>query len=69
MMDGPIYIRFTKKECLKSETGALEFNSKIKIIRDFYWDIFDLNNGYQPRCNTVNAEKGDLAGKLPQNFG
>ena len=34
--------------------------SKIKNIRDLYRGINDFNKGYQPRCNIVKDEKGDL---------
>jgi len=46
-----IYIYFSDK---------LETNSKIKNIRDLYRGINDLKKGYQPRCNIVKDEKGDL---------
>ena len=34
--------------------------SKIKNIRGLYRDINDFKKGYQPRCNIVKDEKGDL---------
>ena len=39
---------------------ALETNSKIKNIRDFYSGISDFKNGYQPRTNIVKDKKGEL---------
>jgi hypothetical protein len=33
---------------------------KIQNIRDLYRDISDVKRGYQPRCNIVKDEKGDL---------
>ena len=38
----------------------LRSKSKIQIIRDLYRGINDFKKGYQPRCNTVKDEKGDL---------
>ena len=38
----------------------LKTNSKIKNIRDLYRGINDFKKGYQPRCNIVMDEKGDL---------
>ena len=38
----------------------LETNSKIQNIRDLYMGINDFKKGYQPRCNIVKDEKGDL---------
>jgi len=38
----------------------LETNSKIQNIRALYRGITDFKKGYQPRCNTVKEEKGDL---------
>jgi len=35
-------------------------NSKIQNIRDLYRGISDFKKGYQPRCNIVKDEKGDL---------
>ena len=37
-----------------------ETNSKIKNIRDLYRGISDFKKGFQPRCNIVKDEKGDL---------
>jgi hypothetical protein len=39
---------------------ALETNSKIKNITDFYGGISDFKKGYQPRTNIVKDKKGDL---------
>jgi len=38
----------------------LETNSKIQNIRDLCRGISDFKKGYQPRCNIVKDEKGDL---------
>ena len=38
----------------------LETNSKIQNIADLYRGISDFKKGYQPRCNIVKDEKGDL---------
>jgi len=37
-----------------------ETNSKVQNIRDLYRDINDFKKGYQPRCNIVKGEIGDL---------
>jgi len=42
------------------EFEELETNSKNKNIRDLYRSINDFKEGYQPRCNIVKDEKGDL---------
>jgi hypothetical protein len=39
---------------------ALETNSNIKNIRDFYGGISDFKKGDQPRTNIANNKKGDL---------
>ena len=38
----------------------LETNSKIQNIRDLYRGINNFKKRYQPRCNIVKDEKGDL---------
>ena len=38
----------------------LETNSKIQNIRELYRGINYFKKGYQPRCNIVKDEKGDL---------
>ena len=38
----------------------LETRSEIQNIRDLYRVINDFKKGYQPRCNIVKDEKGDL---------
>ena len=43
-----------------SGTKELETNSKNQNIRDLYRGISDFKKGYQPRCNIVKDEKGDL---------
>jgi len=45
---------------MRAKIEELETNSKIKNIRDFYKGINDFKKGYQPRCNIVKDEKGDL---------
>jgi len=54
------HFRNKKKECLRAKIGELEANSKINNIRDLYRGINDFKKGYQPRCNIVKDEKGDL---------
>ena len=54
------HFRSEKKAYLRAKNEELETNSKIQNIRDFYRGINDFNKGYQPRCNRVNDEKGDL---------
>ena len=50
----------TKKAYLRAKFEELETNSKIQNIRDLYRGINDFKKGYQPRCNIVKDEKGDL---------
>jgi len=45
---------------LRAKIEELETNSKIQNIRDLYRGINDFKKGYQPRCNIVKDEKGDL---------
>ena len=52
--------RNKKKEYLRAKIEELEANSKIHNIRDLYRGINDFKKGYQPRCNIVMDEKGDL---------
>ena len=49
-----------KKAYLRAKIEERETNSKIQNITDFYRDINDFKKGYQPRCNIVKNEKGDL---------
>ena len=49
-----------RKAYLRAKIEELETNSKIQNIRDLYRAISDFKNGYQPRCNIVKDEKGDL---------
>jgi len=44
----------------RNKIEELETNSKIQNIRDLYRGINDFKKGYQPRCNIVKDEKGDL---------
>ena len=48
------------KAYLRAKIEELETNSKIQNIRDLYGGISDFKKGYQPRCNIVKDEKGDL---------
>jgi len=45
---------------LRDKIEELETNSKIQNIRDLYMGINDFKKGYQPRCNIMKDEKGDL---------
>jgi len=54
------YFRDKKKANLRAKIEELETNSKIEIIRDLYRGNSDFKKGYQPRCNIVKDEKGDL---------
>ena len=58
--DASRHFRNKEKAYLKAKIEELQTNSKIKNIRDFYRDINDFKNGYQPRTNIVKDEKGDL---------
>ena len=54
------HFRNKKKAYMRAKIEELETNRKIQNIRDLYRDISDFKKGYQPRCNTVKDEKGDL---------
>jgi len=54
------HFRNKKKEYLRANTEEIEANSKIHNIRDLYRGINEFKKGYQPRCNIVKDEKGDL---------
>jgi len=54
------HFRNKKKAYLKAKIEELETNSKIQNIRDLYRGINDFKKRYQPRCNIVKDEKGDL---------
>ena len=54
------YFRNKKKAYLRAKIEELETNSKTKNIRDLYRGVNDFKKGYQPRCNIVKDEKGDL---------
>ena len=58
--DASRHFRNRKKAYLRAKIEELETNSKIKNIRDLYRGINDFKKGYQPRCNIVKDEKGDL---------
>jgi len=53
-------LRKKKKAYLRARIEELETNSKNKNIRDLYRGINDFKKRYQPRCNIVKDEKGDL---------
>jgi len=54
------HFRKKRKAYLRAKIEELESNSKIQNIMDLYRGISDFNKGYQPRCNIVKDEKGDL---------
>ena len=54
------HFRNKKKAYLRAKIEELETNSKIQNIRELYRGINDFKKGYQPRCNIVKDEKGDL---------
>jgi len=54
------HFRDKKKAYLRAKFEELETNSKIQHIRDLYRGINDFKKGYQPRCNIVKDETGDL---------
>jgi len=54
------HFREKKKAYLRARIEELETNSKNKNVRDLYRGISDFKRGYQPRCNIVKDEKGDL---------
>jgi len=54
------HFRNKKKAYLRAKIDELETNSTNKNIRDLYRGINDFKKGYQPRCNIVKYEKGDL---------
>ena len=55
-----IHFRNKKKEYLRAKIEELEANSKINNIRELYRGTNDFKKGYQPRCNIVKDESGDL---------
>ena len=55
------HFRNKKKAYMQAKIEELETNSKIQNIMDLYRGINDFQKGYQPRCNMVKDEKGDLA--------
>ena len=54
------HFRNKKKAYVRAEIEELGTNSKIQNIRELYRGISDFKKGYQPRCNIVKDEKGDL---------
>jgi hypothetical protein len=51
------HFRNKKKEYLEAKIDELETNSQSKISQNLYRGISDFKKGYQPRINTVKAEK------------
>jgi len=54
------HFRNKKKAYLRNKIEVLETNNKIQNIRDLYRGMSDFKKGYQPRCNIVKDEKGEL---------
>jgi len=54
------HFRKKKKAYLRATIEELKINSKIQNIWDLYRGINDFKKGYQPRCNIVKDEKGNL---------
>jgi hypothetical protein len=54
------HFRNQKTEYQKTKIDEHKTKNKIRNIRDLFWGINDLKNGYQPRTNIVKDEKGDL---------
>ena len=55
------HFRNKKKAYLRAKIEEHGTNNKIQNIRDLYRGISDFKKGYyQPRCNIVKDEKGDL---------
>jgi len=54
------HFRNKKKTYMRAKIEELETNSKVKNIRDLYRGINYFKKRYQPRCNIVKDEKGDL---------
>ena len=54
------HFRDKKKANMRPKIEELETNSKIQNIRDLYRGINDFKKRYQPRCNIVKDDKGDL---------
>ena len=53
------------KTYLKADIENLETYSKIKNLGNFYMDISDFKNDYQPTTNIVKDETGDLVTRIP----
>jgi len=52
--------RNKKKAYLRAKIEELETNNKIQNIRYLYTGINEFKKRYQPRCNIIKDEKGDL---------
>ena len=53
------------KTYLKADIENLETYSKIKNLGNFYMDISDFKNDYQPTTKIVKDETGDLVTRIP----
>jgi hypothetical protein len=51
--------RNKEREYLEDKINELESNSKNKNIRNMFTSITEFKNGYHPRTNVVNDERGD----------
>jgi len=54
------HFRDERKAYLRAKIEELDTISKIQNIWDLYRGINDFKKGFQPRCNIVKDEKGDL---------
>jgi len=54
------HFRNKMKAYMRATIEEHETNNKIQNIWDLYRGISDFKKGYQPRCNIVKDEKGDL---------
>jgi len=54
------HFRNKNKGYLRAKIEEHETNNKIQNIGDLYRSISDFKKGYQPRCNIVKDEKGNL---------
>jgi hypothetical protein len=54
------HFRNKRREYLKDKSNELTTNSKYKNIRDPYRGVNKFRKVYQPRCNLVKDENGDL---------
>ena len=54
------HFRNNKKAYLRAKTEELETKNKIQKHWDFYRGMNDFKKGYQPKCNIIKDEKGNL---------